>query len=156
MKIFSDDEIKNADVVKIKNGKRYHIVVTGGPTTLNSSGISGKIRKLKAGLVEYPGAEGIVGICYGKISKSRKTIKSDTESRTGFKLLVEKEFWNFISNVPTCFEEIFQIAEKVSNNFFNLTGKSLQELSEHKVKELTEEFVAQHGESMEPIKMFDL
>lgn len=143
--LFSEDTVDKINIVRFKNDIRYHIKVANGPNTWNSSYAGARVNDIRNSLKNYSSAVGLVGLCYGDANEVSSVMKKEIEDKGGFGIIAGREFWRFISDVPSCFEDIFEIADEVSSSYFNTTGGTLQSVTDNKISELTEEFRRKYG-----------
>lgn len=76
---------------------------------------------------------------------TREQVLSTVRKYSDVDWLIGREFWEFISDEPTCIETIYEIAAEVSENFRNESGQTITELLESKIRELTLEFERIYG-----------
>lgn len=119
----------------IRNGTVYNFIIKSGPDHSVPVTAEIELRLLETQKSE-PGSESIFGICYGNKEHLGNIVKSKLKN---VKILIGKEFWEFISNDPNCEQNIIDIAEDIGVNYHNKDGHSLASITEIKIKSITKE-----------------
>ncbi len=145
-KVFSEGTgVEGADILKTKGSRRYHIQVKSGPNTVPKD-LGAKIAELlRSAQRRNRGSVALYGMCYGNKDRVSSIVRKYVQEQGGVDWVVGKEFWEFISNDPQCIDQIVQIAADVGERFRDPKGKSLSEILDIKIAELTEEFEQRYG-----------
>lgn len=143
-KLFSEGTgVEGADIQKNKGGRRHHIQVKSGPSTMDKAAVEHMSRLLLSVQRRNRGSTALLGMCYGTRDQVMSTVKkySDVDWLAG------REFWEFISDDPNCINEIYEIAGEVGETFRDAHGQTLSEILETKIAELQRQFEELYGKS---------
>jgi len=134
--------IKGADIRK----NNHYIQVKSGPISCNrdmAEKISQDQREIKE---NNPNAITCLGLTYGKKEDVFGIISSYYE---GDKILVGKEFWEFLSGDPEAYKKVLRAFKEASEDVLNEKGKTIIELRKEKTEELTKEWIKKYGDKIE-------
>lgn len=125
----------------------YYFQVKAGPNTIHKDTKDKIEENFNYALRRNPRAIPIVGITYGKESQANTFTR---ELMKRFQVLFGKDFWTFISGDPDCLDKIYQISIQVATSFKPTykrqpIGKTLKQLLEEKIDEITQEWEAIYG-----------
>lgn len=151
-KTFSEGTgVEGADIAKTKHighrTQRYYLQVKSGPNTVPkdlakpTSDLLEAVQKLNRGSVA------LFGMCYG----NKDQVSSIVQRYVKVDRLIGREFWEFISDDPTCIDEIYKIAAEASAAVQDKRGEKLAHLLERKIDELTVEFQGLYGSGGDPM-----
>jgi hypothetical protein len=135
--------VEGADLQKTKSGRHYHIQVKSGPSTMDKAAVEHMSKLLLSVQRRNRGSVAILGMCYG----TREQVMSTVKKYSDVDWLAGREFWEFISDDPTCIDEIYAIAGEVGETFRDAHGQTLSEILDVKIKELQREFELLYGKS---------
>lgn len=143
-KVFSEGTgTEGADIYKIKQGRHNYIQVKSGPNTVPKHLAVKSSELLHSALRRNRGAIAIFGMCYGNKQQVSGIVKKYITVPT----LIGREFWEYISDDPSCIDEIYEIVEEAAREYKDPKGRRLQELIDEKLQELEAEFKRIYGES---------
>jgi len=143
-KVFSEGTgVEGADILKIKDGKHYHIQVKSGPNTVPKDMAVRITQLLQSAQRRNRGSVALFGMCYG----SPEQVSSIVQKYVGVDLLSGRRFWEFISDDPNCIDEIYEIVREVSETFRDPQGQRLSEILKNKITELQGQFETRYGKS---------
>ena len=143
-KLFSEGTgVEGADILKIKNGRHYHIQVKSGPNTVPKDMAERISELLLSAQRRNRGSVAMFGMCYGNPQRVSSIVKKYVKVDS----LVGKEFWSFISDDPKCIDEIYEIAKFVSETYKIDGEKNLSQILEEKLLSLENEFNNTYGSS---------
>jgi len=147
-KVFSEGTgVEGADILKTKQGRHHHIQVKSGPNTIPKDLGVRIAQLLRSAQRRNRGSLALYGMCYGNKARVSSIVKKYVQEEGGIDWISGKEFWEFISDDPKCMEEIYDIAAEVGRTFKDPRGRSLSEVLEEKIRELTKEFEMIYGKS---------
>jgi len=147
-KVFSEGTgVEGADILKTKNGRHYHIQVKSGPNTIPKDLGVRIAQLLRSAQRRNRGSVALYGMCYGGKAQVSSIVKKYVQEEGGVDWISGRKFWEFISDDRQCVEEIYEIAAEIGRTFRDPKGKSLSEVIEKKIDELTEEFEKKYGKS---------
>lgn len=147
-KVFSEGTgVEGADVMKTKGNTHYHIQVKSGPNTVPKDLGVRIAQLLRSAQRRNRGSVALYAMCYGSESQVSSIVRKYVQHEGGVNWISGRRFWEFISDQPDCIEEIYRIADCVGERFRDRQGKSLSEIIELKVEELTEQFEDLYGRS---------
>lgn len=145
-KVFSEGTgVEGADILKKKKGHRYHIQVKSGPNTIPKDLRVRITQLLKSAQRRNRGSVALFGMCYGNREQVSGIVKQYVQAQGGVDWVTGKEFWEFISDIPDCHREIYRIAAEVGDEFRDESGRTLRELIEKKISDLSKEFLEAYG-----------
>lgn len=137
----SETPLSNITMKIKKNGKIYNIKIKAGANH-NIQVVQNIKQVLQQSKKLEPNSIPIFGVCYGNEDSVGSIVKKHIEE---IQMVVGKDFWEFISNDPNCYEKILQIATDVDKNYRDLDVGSLGDVIEKKVKYLTIELEKIYG-----------
>lgn len=147
-KVFSEGTgVEGADILKTKKGRHYHIQVKSGPNTIPKDLGVRIAQLLRSAQRRNRGSIALYGMCYGNKTRVSSIVKKYVQEEGGVDWISGKEFWEFISDDPQCVEEIYEIAAEVGRTFKDSKGRSLSQVIEDKIQQLTKEFEKIYGKS---------
>ncbi len=132
---------EGADIQKTKDGRRYYIQIKSGPSTMDKDAVQHISALLTSVQRRNRGSVAMIGMCYG----TREQVMSTVKKYSDVDWLIGSEFWEFISDDPTCLDEIYAIAGEVGRTFRDAHGQRLSEILEDKIVELAREFESLYG-----------
>ncbi len=145
-KVFSEGTgVEGADVMVRKKGVRYYIQVKSGPNTVPKDLAARITDLLRSAQKRNEGSAVLYGMCYGNKDQVSSIVKKYVGEAGHVRWLSGREFWEFVSDDPECFHEIFQIAAEVGESFRDPHGRSLSQVIDQKLAELTAEFEDRYG-----------
>ena len=100
-----------------KDGKFHNIIVVSGPQH-NTSNVERYRSKMERSKKEFPKEVSVFGICYG--NKKTLSLSFSNNVRTGLKnekIIIGKEFWEFISGDKNCRNEVLKTIIDESEKF---------------------------------------
>ena len=103
-----------------KNGKFHNIIVVSGPQH-NTSNVEKYRLKMERSREEFPKEVPVFGICYG--NKKTLSLNFSNNIRTGLKnekIVIGKEFWEFISGDKNCRNEVLKTITDEAEKFSEL------------------------------------
>ena len=111
--------------LKIQKGnKKYNVLVVSGPqhNTSNIEKYRSKMEKIRK---DYPRERPIFGICYGNqnVLKQNTFGKMLRKGLEGEKIIIGREFWEFISGKKNCRNELLKIIENEAEEFSKSRNK---------------------------------
>jgi hypothetical protein len=143
-KAFSEGTgVEGADILKAKDGRRYHIQVKSGPNTVPKDLAVRITQLLQSAQRRNRGSVALFGMCYG----SPEQVSSIVQQYVGVDWISGRKFWEFIADDPNCVDEIYAIAGEVGQNFRDAKGQSLTQILRVKITELQTEFEKLYGKS---------
>jgi hypothetical protein len=147
-KVFSEGTgVEGADILKTKGRTHYHIQVKSGPNTVPKDLGVRIAQLLRSAQRRNRGSVALYAMCYGSESQVSSIVRRYVQHEGGVNCISGRIFWEFISDDPACIEEIYQIADRVGERLKDRQGKSLSEIIEIKVEELTKQFEELYGRS---------
>jgi len=151
-KVFSEGTgVEGADILKTKKTRHYHIQVKSGPNTIPKD-LGVRISQLlRSAQRRNRGSVALFGMCYGSKEQVSGIVKKYVEKEGGVDWLTGKEFWEFISDEPSCIEEIYELAAEVAENFRDSQGQTLSGILNNKIEELQKQFEELYGDKAERI-----
>ena len=115
---FTHETPKKGFHLRIKKGKKfYNIIVVSGPQH-NTSNVEKYRSKMEKSKKEFPSEIPIFGICYGNTDTLGLNFSNNV--RIGLKnekIVIGKQFWEFISGDKNCRNEILKIIEDEAEKF---------------------------------------
>lgn len=138
---------EGADVLKRKGNIPYHIQVKSGPNAIPKDLAVRISELLRSAQRRNRGSVALYGMCYGSREQVSSIVRKYVEQEGGIDWLTGREFWEFISDDPTCIDEVYAIAAEVSETFRDPQGQSLAEILESKIEELQGQFEQFYGQS---------
>lgn len=132
----------------VKNGKEYYFEVKSGPHSCNRNMLTSINEEQENIKQEKPKAIVGLGIFYGKEEEVFSTIK---QYYKGEITLVGKKFWEFISDDPDAYKKVLKLMIEAHNEVLqeSLDKKTLLELMEEKINELTKEWCKKYGDKLD-------
>jgi hypothetical protein len=101
-----------------KNNKKYNVLVVSGlqHNTANVEKYRSKMEKIRK---DYPRESPIFGICYGNqnVLKQNTFGKMLRKGLEGEKIIIGREFWEFISGNKKCRNELLKIIKNEAEEF---------------------------------------
>lgn len=147
-KVFSEGTgVEGADILKTKKGRHHHIQVKSGPNTIPKDLGVRIAQLLRSAQRRNRGSLALYGMCYGGKARVSSIVRKYVREEGGVDWVSGREFWEFISDDPKCFEEIYEIAAEVGRGFKDPKGQTLSEVIKAKIQELTKEFEKIYGKS---------
>jgi hypothetical protein len=125
----------------------YYIQVKAGPNTIHGDTQRQIEEKFDYVLRRNPRAIPLLGITYGDASRANSFTRRLMDR---FQVLFGRDFWAFISDDPDCMNEIYRISIRVATTYKPTyrgrpVGKSLQQLLDDKIDEITHQWEATYG-----------
>ncbi|MGA9351271.1 MAG: PmeII family type II restriction endonuclease [Anaerolineae bacterium] len=143
-KLFSEGTgVEGADIQKTKSGRRHHIQVKSGPSTMDKAAVEHMSQLLLSVLRRNRGSVALLGMCYGTPEQVMSTVKK----YSSVDWLIGRQFWEFISDDPDCIDEIYEIAATVGEEFRDAQGQTLSEILDAKIEELQRQFEKLYSKS---------
>lgn len=139
--------VEGADVLKTKEGTHHHIQIKSGPNTIPKDLGVRIAQLLRSAQRRNLGSVALYGMCYGSQEQVSSIVRKYVGDEGGVNWLSGRAFWEFISDDAQCIDEIYQIAAEVGVSFKGPDGRSLSEVVEFKIKELTRQFELLYGRS---------
>jgi hypothetical protein len=147
-KAFSEGTgVEGADIMKTREGRRYYIQVKSGPNTIPKDLGVRIAQLLRSAQRRNQGSAVLYGMCYGSEQQVSSIVRRYVDQEGQVPWLTGRRFWEFISEDPTCIDEIYAIVGEVARTFRDSQGQTLSEILEAKVQELTRRFVELYGEN---------
>jgi hypothetical protein len=149
-RIFSEGTaVEGADILRTKGGRRYYIQIKSGPNTIPKDLGVRIAQLLRSAQRRNRGSVALYGMCYGSKEQVSNIVRKYVQEEGGVDWLSGREFWEFISDEPRCIEIVYEIAERVGATFKDPAGKTLSEIINEKIEDLTKEFEQTYGKSGE-------
>jgi len=147
-KVFSEGTgVEGADILKTKKDRHYHIQVKSGPNTIPKD-LGVRISQLlRSAQRRNRGSVALFGMCYGSKQQVSSIVRKYVEHEGGIDWVTGREFWDFISDDPNCIDEIYEIADRVGEEFKDAQGQTLSEILDAKIEELRKQFEGLYGKS---------
>lgn len=145
-KVFSEPTgVEGADILKTKQGRHYYIQVKSGPNTI-PKGLGQNIsRLLRSAQRRNEGSVALFGMCYGNKEQVSSIVRKYVQQEGGINWRTGRDFWEFISDDPSCVDDIYEIAARVGEQFRGAQKETLSELLGAKIEELQVEFECLYG-----------
>ncbi|KPV62546.1 MAG: MjaII restriction endonuclease [Candidatus Bathyarchaeota archaeon BA2] len=141
-KIFSEaTAVEGADIMTTRNGRHNYMQVKSGPNTVPKDLAVRITQLLESARRRNRGSVVWFGMCYG----NPEQVSSIVKKYVSIDFIIGRKFWEFISGDPNCIDEIFEIADEVSNTFRGPEGKSLRQNTNEKLAEIEREFAELYG-----------
>ncbi len=128
--IIKDKKGTNFDLMKSIKNVDYYIQIKSGPNSMNVGMVTSLGEAISELERERPGAKGLLGITYGtkdRLSDQIGHLRGGKE-----KILIGRDFWDFISEKKDFYKDLFNILDNSSTGILN---KSFIELIDEKIKE---------------------
>ena len=138
--------VAGADIMLIRDGRRYYVQVKSGPDTANQDIAQNISTLLNAARARDPEAVCLLGVCYARPDQISPIVRGQLEQR-GVGLKVGREFWEFLSGDRGCLDELLGLASAAADEAAP-GGQSFAERVESKLEELTESFGERYGNDL--------
>lgn len=139
--------VAGADIMLVRDGRRYYIQVKSGPDTANRDIAQNIGLLLNAARARDPEAVCMFGVCYARPEQISGIVKGQLQ-QAGVGLRIGREFWEFISGDPQCLDELLILASTAAGEA--PPGEtSFAERVEAKLESLTREFTDRYGATLD-------
>lgn len=143
----SGSGVAGADIEVTADGRRHFVQIKSGPDTANKDIAQNISTLLNSARARDPSAICVLGVCYGRPEQISGFAQGEFQSR-GIVLKIGREFWEFISGDPECLNEVLELAGEAAEG--RVAGEeSFADRVEYKVQELTAEFEARYGPTLD-------
>lgn len=134
--------VEGADLMKRKGGRYYYIQVKAGPNTVDKDACEKLSQDLRSAQRRHLGSITVFGMAYGSVEQISNIVQKylDVDMK-----LIGKDFWAFISDDPDCLQELYAIAGEVARSFRDTKGRTIAQLLQDKLEQLTKEFEEVYG-----------
>ncbi len=147
--------VPGADLEGQHSALQRHLLmqVKSGPDTVNLD-ISERIREnlnqaerriRGGGLPKGWSVEKMLGMCYGQL-KDRNGFVLKLGSGGVDVTKIGRDFWEFITDDPNAYEEVFEVARSVATTYKNTSGKPLAQAIEDAKASLTRQIESLYGD----------
>lgn len=121
----------------------YYVQVKAGPNTIHEDTKVRIEQRFNYALRRNPGAIPIVGVTYGDATRANSFTRS---LMNRFQVLFGRDFWTFISDDPTCMDDIYKVSIRVATSYKPPKAKAtLKQLVDNKIHEITRQWEATYG-----------
>ena len=139
--------VAGADIMLVRNNRRYYIQVKSGPHTANRDIAQNIGALLNSARARDPDAVCMFGVCYARPDQISAIVKGQLQ-RAGVGLRVGREFWEFISGDAECLNELLGLAGEAAGEA--PPGEaSFAERVEQKLDSLVAEFSGRYGRTLD-------
>jgi hypothetical protein len=144
--------VEGSDLVKIKKvGTRtqtYYIQLKSGPNTVPKDLAVVTRELLRRAQAFNRGSVPIYATAYGTSEQISGVVRGYVE-RHGIKVIAGREFWEFISDDPTCIDRVYAIAAEDARDFRDARSQSLADVLRETEVRLVNEFQDRYGSGSE-------
>jgi hypothetical protein len=139
--------VAGADIMLVKDNRRYYIQVKSGPDTANRDIAQNIGSLLNSARARDPEAVCMFGVCYARPEQISGIVKGQLQ-RAGVGLRVGRDFWEFISGDPQCLNELLALAGEAAGEA--PPGEaSFADRVERKLESLVGEFRERYGQALD-------
>ena len=142
------EELKGWNIKTVKDGKEYYIEIKSGPHSCNKDMLQSISKEQEMIREAKPDAIICLGLLYGRKEEVFGTIQTYYR---GDKVFVGKEFWEFISEDPEAYKKVLKLIIEAYEEVLqeSLEKKTLLQVINEKIDELTKEWCEKYGDKLD-------